>query len=507
MTSKTSPKYPGEDKKQSSAGHGAAPAAARQRTQSSNSDAAEAADRDNRRSSFTSADFRDSTAEDQLLDNIEGRRGHGRAASGEVFRTAVPGERPLLGGNVTFQQMYDVYGSESSPPSAGMGGDESSPLFTAERKKPPRLSIVAKKIMMKRQTAMALAPQRMHKRGNSTAHVLLESIQETSPRPAFLGLDTSAQATAAPDTDAGDAEFFAGVGENTKDQGLSAFAVDNTNTDRLISGAMQVEKLFEDKDDASVGSDSFMTPSESQENLPSRLDDPLIGSGNLNQQHYGSTVRDMRRARRKSRRFWRKIGRCCTECLHPVRILQRIVAIFESAHFLWLSLPLFAAAWILYYYFGNPELDFMPGNATVSWWFNFLGRHLITLELARVTEWLVIDCFLLGSRFTVQLFGPFLTLLAIQGKGWPFIIASWSMWDLLLLHGNNTFQTHWLYWTGWKIYSQGNSGSYILSSDLYLRALLSMLMTGVAASVKRTLVAVYFGRRTFGTVLFVDIGF
>jgi hypothetical protein len=524
MTSERSPKYSGEDKKQPSSGqHGAAPApaasagaanAARQRSQSNHSDAGSAnRDRDQRRTSFTSADFRDSTAEDQLLENIEGRRGHGRAASGEVFHTAVPGERPLLGTNVSFNKMYNVYGSESSPTSAGggmgggLGGDraESSPLASSEHKKPPRLSlsIVAKKIMMKRQVANALMPQRGHKRANSTAHVLLESIQETTSTNtgAFLDLDNTEHVAAAPESPSGDGtDFFAGVGENANDKGRSAFAVDNTDTDRLISGAMQVEKLFED--DASVGSDSVITPSGSNENLPSRLDDPLISSGNhANQQHYGSTVRDMRRARRHSRRFWRKVARCYTECFYPVRNLRRIVGVFEAAYFLWLSLPLFASAWILYYYFGNPELDFMPGNATISWWLNFLGRHLITLELARATEWLVIDCFALGSRFTVRLFGPFLTLLAIQGKGWPFTIASWGVWNLFLLHGNGTFQTHWLYWTGWQIYSQANSGSYILSSDLYLRVLLAMLMAGVAASVKRTVVAVYFGRRTFGTYL------
>jgi hypothetical protein len=524
MPSKTSPKYSGDDKKQSSSGHHgvAAPAAAaaaaanaaRQRTQSNHSDAADR-DRDQRRASFTSADFRDSTAEDQLLENIEGRRGHGRAASGELFRTAVPGERPLLGTNVSFDKMYNVYGSESSPPSGaggmggsgsgGLGGDraESSPLASSEHKKPPRLSAIARKIMMKRQVAKALAPQRMHKRANSTAHVLLESIQETtsSSSAAFLDLNNSERVAAVPESPSGDGvDFFAGVGENANDQGRSAFAVDNTDTDRLISGAMQVEKLFED--DVSVGSDSVITPSASQDNLPSRLGDPLIGSGNANQQHYGSTVRDMRRARRHSRRFWRKVGRCYTECFHPVRNLRRIVGVAESAYFLWLSLPLFAAAWILYYYFGNPELDFMPGNATISWWLNFLGRHLITHELARATEWLVIDCFALGSRFTVRLFGPFLTLLAIQGKGWPFTIASWGVWNLFLLHGDGTFQTHWLYWTGFEIYSKANSGSYILSSDLYLRVLLTMLMAGVAASVKRTVVAVYFGRRTFGTYLF-----
>jgi hypothetical protein len=507
MPSKSSPKKPDEDKKQPSSGNGAAPAAAaaaRQRTQSNHSDASEKANRDRRRASFTSADFRDSAAEDQLLENIEGRRGHGRAASGELFHTAVPGERPLLGTNVTFEQMYNVYGSGSSPPMGGEGagggdnaGGESSPLASSEHQKPRlSLSMVAKKIMLKRQSAQAFLPPRMHKRVNSKAHNVLESIQETSVGGSFMDLDnTSTQEMAAPEADTGDEDFFHGVGENAKDQGHSASAVENTDTDRLISGAMQVEKLFED--DGSMGSDSVIT--ENQDNLPSRygdpLGDPLIGSGSANQQNYGSMVRDMRQARRKSRRFWRKVVRCHTECFYPIRNLKRLLAIAESAYFLWLSLPLFVTAWILYYYFGNPIMDFMPGKATIAWWLNLVGLHMLTLELARATEWLFIDCFALGSRFTVRLFGPFVTLLAIQSKGWPFAIGAWGVWDLLLLHGDSTYQMHWLYWTKFEM----NSGNYILSSDLYLRVLLAMLMAGVAASVKRTMVAVYFGRRTFGT--------
>jgi hypothetical protein len=470
---------PDEDKKKSASAHGS-------------SDNAAVAAADHRRASYAASDLRDSTAENQLLENIEDRRGHSRMPSGDDFKTAVKGERPLLGSNVTFQQMYNVYGGggegEASP---SLGGD-GSPVASAGRKI-PKFSEVARKIMTKRLAAQAFQLKRTHKRENSRAHILLESIRETSDHAGVIDLDTSAQADP---TAAADEGFFSGVAENPVDLGHSTFAVDNTDTDRLIAGAMRVEKLFED-DAASVGSDSVLSPSVSNENLPMSVD-PLLG-GESRQQHYGSTVQEMRRARRKSRRFWRKSSRFWIECCNPVRNFQRFAHLVRSAYFLWMSLPLFAVAWVLYYYFGNPKLDFMPGDATVSWWMDFIGRQLITLELARATEWLVIDCFALGSKFTVRLFGPFLTLLAIQGKGWPCKISAWGMWDLFLLHGDNTFQTHWLYWTGLKIYSQANSGSYVLSSDLYLRVLLCLLFAGVASSLKRTLVAVYFGRRTFGT--------
>ena len=98
----------------------------------------------------------------------------------------------------------------------------------------------------------------------------------------------------------------------------------------------------------------------------------------------------------------------------------------------------------------------------------------------------------------VKFLGPLITILAIQSKGWPFVVASWGVWDMLLLHGDNEFQQHWLYFTGIRIYSTANSGSYILASESYLRVLLAMVVAGVATAVKRTAVTIYFGKRNFG---------
>jgi hypothetical protein len=69
---------------------------------------------------------------------------------------------------------------------------------------------------------------------------------------------------------------------------------------------------------------------------------------------------------------------------------------------------------------------------------------------------------------------------------------------MIFLHGNNTFQQHWLYFTGIRIYSLANSGSYILASNGYLRILLGMILAGVATTTKRTLLTLYFGKRSFG---------
>jgi hypothetical protein len=123
---------------------------------------------------------------------------------------------------------------------------------------------------------------------------------------------------------------------------------------------------------------------------------------------------------------------------------------------------------------------------------------MVVLELSRFTEYLVIDCITLSTRIVAKILGPLVTIFCIQSKGWPFVVAGWGVWDLLLLHGNNDFQSHWLYWSGIAIYSNANSGSYILEANVYLRILLAMVAAGVATTIKRTAVAIYFGKRNFG---------
>jgi hypothetical protein len=152
---------------------------------------------------------------------------------------------------------------------------------------------------------------------------------------------------------------------------------------------------------------------------------------------------------------------------------------------------------VVYYHLGNPNLEFMPGHASVAWWLIFVGRQCITLELARLTQWLLVDKIILGTRVAVKCLGPLPTLYAIQAKGWPIMLALWAIADLFLLHGDNRFQQHWFYFTGISIFKDANSGVYILTSPTYLRMLLSMLVAGLATAGKRTAVAMYFGRRTF----------
>lgn len=121
------------------------------------------------------------------------------------------------------------------------------------------------------------------------------------------------------------------------------------------------------------------------------------------------------------------------------------------------------------------------------------------MDFARLTEYILIDLLTMSSTIVVQFLGPWVTILFLQSKGWPFVLGCWGIYAMLLLHGDNKFQTHWLYWTGIPIYSEANSGSYILTSTVYLRVLIGMLLAGVATALKRTILTLYFGRKSLGT--------
>ena len=127
------------------------------------------------------------------------------------------------------------------------------------------------------------------------------------------------------------------------------------------------------------------------------------------------------------------------------------------------------------------------------------GRQLVLLEVARVLQYVLIDCIATSTKIIVSVFGAWSTIFCLQARGWPFLIGTWGILAMIFLQGDNDFQAHWLYFTGIQIYSRANSGSYIVQSDLYLRVLIGAVVVGVATTFKRTILSLYFGRRNFGT--------
>lgn len=186
---------------------------------------------------------------------------------------------------------------------------------------------------------------------------------------------------------------------------------------------------------------------------------------------------------------------------------------FRLARFI--MLPSLAIAAILFYLFENPPTGYNdPDNndyeslarvgpkgndnpASFSWWLIFCGvRQMITLELARFSQLMIIDFLTLRTKTFPKLLGPTLALLVAQAKGWPFILTFWAIWDFALLFGDNRFAHHWAYWQVWiKMFNETNPHGDITSGDKYGRVLALLLAAGIAMSVKRAVMGQLVGKR------------
>lgn len=170
---------------------------------------------------------------------------------------------------------------------------------------------------------------------------------------------------------------------------------------------------------------------------------------------------------------------------------------FLITRFLLIMLPCLIAAYLLFRYGNNFELQFLPTDASLSWWLIFFVRQLVTLQLAICTEYIVVDAFAQRSPIAPRLMGPLLTLYTLQAKGWPFMLSSWGIWDLLLLHGTGAFARNWLFFLNIGMFSDANNHGGVIAQDLYLRILVSVVVVGISVGIKRTYLALYLGRRTF----------
>lgn len=117
----------------------------------------------------------------------------------------------------------------------------------------------------------------------------------------------------------------------------------------------------------------------------------------------------------------------------------------------------------------------------------------MVLELARFTQYILIDLCVMSSRWMVKILGPWITIFFLQSRGWPFLLSCWGFYDLLFFQGANTFQTHWIHWSELDV-----SGNNALPIDFYIRGLIAMIVVGLTTTVKRTLLTLYFGKRSFG---------
>jgi hypothetical protein len=130
--------------------------------------------------------------------------------------------------------------------------------------------------------------------------------------------------------------------------------------------------LFDDNpvDDREENSHVFSQASENADSTAESL--PLLSDEKTG---YSSVAERRLLARKiKVKRRWKQLR----NWLNPKNIVKRLLDLL-SRSFLLLAIPLFVAALMLFYSFGNPELDFLPGHATLSWWLNFLGMFCFIL--------------------------------------------------------------------------------------------------------------------------------
>jgi hypothetical protein len=179
---------------------------------------------------------------------------------------------------------------------------------------------------------------------------------------------------------------------------------------------------------------------------------------------HAPVARRMSRGRRFLNKIKKKMRKWNRNCWSPAKIGQFIVSVLWSSFFLWVGIPCLVAALIIHSpAIGNPSVSFLP-EASVAWFLLFVTRQSLTLDIARICQWLVVDLFFSDARNgAVKLSGLHVTFFAIQSKEWPFILSAWAMLDLVLLFGNNNLiRVHWM--KGLPYFDQTTSGAWILGS-------------------------------------------
>ena len=389
---------------------------------------------------------REERAELGLLASLEHRRNHTKTASGDVWYSAVEGERPpLYSVPSQVSAAIEASSTHSGNNSTGGGGESSGGTRnwrglarrvvelnrTSNTNTGSTASSSASNDSGSHSSSHNSNNLKRHPRGASRAHILLGMIQEDDNE----GADERNQN----DNNNPPAEgLFENVGGDAHpEQGDSLFSVEGTSTDRLFAGASVVNDLFEtDEDTPSETSGGAQDDANNYSNDNNNGDETLpltssdrndgYGSNNVSGNINGSG-NNRRLSRKKKRSHWQKMRECISRFLDPRRLLILLCRTAESAWFFMASVPIFFFSWVLYQYLDNPRFDYLPGNASLAWWVNLLGRLCLTLELARLAQWIVMDNIVLGTRTAARLLGPLVTLYAIQGRGWPFVVTMWSV--------------------------------------------------------------------------------
>lgn len=195
---------------------------------------------------------------------------------------------------------------------------------------------------------------------------------------------------------------------------------------------------------------------------------------------------------------------------------------------IYLWTPALAAAAILYHFFENPPTDkgpftdptSPPGNTTnavesgpveklenqasISWWIIFVCmRQVGIIVMSKSIEAILVDFLAIQTRAILRSFGPVITLLFVQSKGWPFLLSCWGILNFTLVTGETAFNHHWLYWQDvWGLFNENNPAGDVTNTLWFKRICALASALGFSVGAKRVVVGIYLGRQTFGKLGF-----
>lgn len=150
----------------------------------------------------------------------------------------------------------------------------------------------------------------------------------------------------------------------------------------------------------------------------------------------------------------------------------------------------------LFFNLGNPSMR--NRETTISYMFNFVVRQIVTFSLSLATQLVLLDLIAVRTPFIVRVFGQIFTLVLIQSHGLPFLVFFWSLYSSAMTTGNNEFAKHWLFWQNKLVmFTAANNDGGITTEEAYHSVLNAALIFGVAVLVKRVLLGVYIGKRTY----------
>lgn len=182
---------------------------------------------------------------------------------------------------------------------------------------------------------------------------------------------------------------------------------------------------------------------------------------------------------------------------------RKTILTYTKSLLLYLFLPALGIACLFYYVFDNPILTAAGNDAdgypSISWFILFICiRQLITFSFAKMTEIVIIDFLALKTRIFLKIFGPLVSLMVVQSRGWPFIMTWWAFYDLCMLTGDGPFANHWLFYqNAIGVFNDSNPSGSITSSVWNYRVLIAGLIIGVVVAIKRFVVGLYLGGRQY----------